>query len=303
GLTTIGISAKKASEGKGNYYVASNTTLANAYFNNDQNLNFMTVEAVMVSVDIPKSEARVMLYFSLNGLLNSGIAGTYPQSPFSMNLTVGTQVFRFPAGHSIIPQLATFTMEGDVNSYPFDSFKVSYPVYGTYIDASRKQQQIPMNLLLDGMPAGFSVSYDTVTLTDADTHTEIYSVGNVIRTQTCRTVAIFIAILMWSLCLACSAFTASMFVFNKKAEGSYLGFHTALLFALPSIRNAMPLAPPIGSLIDQMVLVWNMMILALCVLCQFLRLITQVAEGGYKKILNPDDKEEEKKEEKKPLTV
>ncbi|ORY51435.1 hypothetical protein BCR33DRAFT_846234 [Rhizoclosmatium globosum] len=247
GLTTIGISAKKASKGKGNYYVTSNTTLANAYFNNDQNLNFMTVEAVMVSVDIPKSEARVMLYFSLNGLLNSGITGTYPQSPFSMN--------------------------------------------------------IPMNLLLDGMPAGFSVSYDTVTLTDADTHTEIYSVGNVIRTQTCRTVAIFIAILMWSLCLACSPFTASMFVFNKKAEGSYLGFHTALLFALPSIRNAMPLAPPIGSLIDQMVLVWNMMILALCVLCQFLRLITQVAEGGYKKILNPDDKEEEKKEEKKPLTV
>ena len=43
---------------------------------------------------------------------------------------------------------------------------------------------------------------------------------------------------------------------RRRAELSMLGWSTALLFALPAVRNNLPGAPPLGALIDYSVFFW-----------------------------------------------
>ncbi|ORY51410.1 hypothetical protein BCR33DRAFT_712470 [Rhizoclosmatium globosum] len=291
GLTAIGVTAKKTAEGKTNYYIQSNSTLSAAITAGDQSLTFMSIEASMFSIDVSKNEAKMMLYFALNGNLNAinspnatqqQKSSLIAQSPYAISLTVGSQILTFPAGRPLTPQTLTLVLDGDINTYPFDTLSIAFPVYGTYTVGGRAEA-LPISLFVDGMPTGFKISYD-IYVDPEVTNTELYATGSITRSATIQTIATFIAVLMWGLAIACSVYTASLFVFEKKAEPPVLGFHIALLFAMPTVRNAMPLAPPVGCLIDQMVLVWVMMILAICVLCQFGKLISQISEGGYAKL-------------------
>ncbi|KAJ3292497.1 hypothetical protein BCR33DRAFT_846208 [Rhizoclosmatium globosum] len=294
GLTAIGVTAKKMADGKSNYYVASNDTLTAIALSSDHSVTFMSIEAAMFSVDVSKNEAKAMLSFGLNGNLNSlnsnvtvaQQSSLYHQSTYNINLTIGNQVISWPAGRPLISQAITLVIQGDINTYPYDTLSVGYTIYGSYGLPGRPAQPLAINLIQDGRPTGFNIDYAAYIdhSEDALPNTEIYAVGNIARTSTIKAIAVFIALLMWGLALACAVFTACLFVFEKKAEPPFLAFHIALLFAMPGVRNAMPLAPPVGCLVDQMVLVWVMMILALCVLAQFGKLITQISEGGYAKL-------------------
>ncbi|ORY26450.1 hypothetical protein BCR33DRAFT_773791 [Rhizoclosmatium globosum] len=290
GLTAISVSSKKSADGRMNYYVDSNANLTLASIDDNTPITFAQIEAAMFSLDVLKNEAKLMLNFELFGALNARnnngskpLQDTYSQSPYNINLTIGTQFFSFPANRPLISQPVTLIIGGEVNKYPFDTLYIGYVMYGSYALPGQVSQPLKINLIQDGLPTGYQVSYSAIL--DDDTDTEITAIGSITRTATIRTISVFFAFLMWGLAFSCAIYTASVYVFEKKAEPPILGFHIALLFAMPAVRNAMPLAPPVGCLIDQMVLVWVMMILACCVLALFMKLIFQTADGGFKKLV------------------
>ncbi|ORY51413.1 hypothetical protein BCR33DRAFT_780392 [Rhizoclosmatium globosum] len=268
GLTAIGVNSKKSSDGRVNYYVDSNSNLTLAAVTYDKTQTFAQIEATMFSIDIPKNEAKLMLKFELFGKLDAASdpkqtlhSTLYYQSPYNINLTVGTTILSFPANRPLIPQSVTLMIDGDINTYPFDSLNIGYVVYGSYGLPGKPSEPLAINLIQDGVPTGFQVSYNAIL--DQLDNTEILAVGSITRTATIRTIAIFFALLMWGLAISSAIFTVGVYVFEKEVLAPAIGFEIALLFSMPAVRNAMPLAPPVGCLIDQMVLVWVMMILAL----------------------------------------
>ncbi|ORY51399.1 hypothetical protein BCR33DRAFT_733725 [Rhizoclosmatium globosum] len=271
GLTAIAITAKNKSKGREDSYVTSAVL-------NPKTDTFLEIDASLSAVDVNGATAKLKLTFALSvqvsnfSLPDSLVQpnpkqSLYYETKYPMNVTVGGQTFSFAAGRALLSQSVTVPIDGDFNMYPFDEFLLTFNAAGTY---GAKQDPLPILLVLFGSPNGFDVTFDSA-VEDA-TNTQVYGVAKVDRNITVRAFAILIILTMWFLALAAVIFTACLYIFNQTPVPPTVGFHIALLFAMPGVRNTMPQAPAIGALIDQMALVWCMCILAGCVLLQYFKL-------------------------------
>ncbi|KAJ3064739.1 hypothetical protein HDU99_004381 [Rhizoclosmatium hyalinum] len=262
GLTAIAITAKNKSKGREDSYVTSAVL-------NPKTDTFLEIDASLSAVDVNGATAKLKLTFALSDSLvqPNPKQSLYYETKYPMNVTVGGQTFSFAAGRALLSQSVTVPIDGDFNMYPFDEFLLTFNAAGTY---GAKQDPLPILLVLFGSPNGFDVTFDSA-VEDA-TNTQVYGVAKVDRNITVRAFAILIILTMWFLALAAVIFTACLYIFNQTPVPPTVGFHIALLFAMPGVRNTMPQAPAIGALIDQMALVWCMCILAGCVLLQYFKL-------------------------------
>ncbi|KAJ3242268.1 hypothetical protein HDU77_010794 [Chytriomyces hyalinus] len=260
-LTAVAVVARKKSEGKSDYYVESPETSVTPKL------------AVLVnteSVDVMGGHMRSLCSFQLaDDLIAPGTQEKlYPEPKSAITVTIGPKQVTFKANQPMLWQSVNIPVFGDFNFYPFDTLESIITVSATTGDNTT----LPVSLILTGIPNGYNVVYA------ADTPDGFEAVGraDIGRNVTVRAFATLIMIIMWFLALASVTFAAGLQFYGKKVEAPYVAFTIALLFAMPGIRNTMPSAPPIGCLADQMVLVWVMVILALCVLHYFIRLIINI---------------------------
>ncbi|KAJ3237391.1 hypothetical protein HDU81_009489 [Chytriomyces hyalinus] len=258
GLTAVALVARSKQGDKYNYYVASPTI----------NGTSLVINANVQTIDVLSGTMKVLYTFDAIGAIGKENPKqiVYDEPTVPINVTIGSQAFNFKANQPMLWQSGVLPIFGDYNDYPFDNFTSLLTMSATY---GANQTSLPITLQLSGVPNGFEVAY-AAELIEGETYGEAL----IVRNPTVKTFAMLIMITMWFLAIASATFAVCLHAFEKKVEGPFVAFTIALLFAMPGVRNTMPAAPPVGCLADQMVLVWVMVILAVCVLYYFVKLIS-----------------------------
>ena len=167
----------------------------------------------------------------------------YPKQDLTV-YTNGTKgdTLPFKAGQS--PGTADVKMalnDGVITDYPFDSYQIDFD-----FAAQTKDEDIPVNVTFMNADSFFRIKTGEATNTDG----VLSFSASAQRSTGTFAFALFIMLFMWFLSLA--AVIAAWYAIGTRRGLLWpsMSFMGALLFALVPLRNALPGAPPIGSIAD-----------------------------------------------------
>ncbi|KAJ7246886.1 hypothetical protein B0H12DRAFT_749964 [Mycena haematopus] len=153
-------------------------------------------------------------------------------------------------------------LDGDVNRYPFDVFTVDYQIYAFSSPGNASYgTPLPMTVYADGAIQGFKV--DTTFLGLEEDGSGVQVTFTIRRSPITKAFSVIIIIVMW--CLSSGIFIAAMSVWfrERKVELPLIAISTALLFALPNVRNSQPGIPSVaGTTSDMVGFFWNLVLVA-----------------------------------------
>ncbi|KAF7349618.1 DUF4436 domain-containing protein [Mycena sanguinolenta] len=200
-------------------------------------------------------------YYPINDLNspNATLTDT-PSVPVRILLQSVTTNF---AANTVMPsQSVSQILDGDINRYPFDVFRVDYqidaftsPGNGTY------GTPLPMTIYALGAIQGFKV--DTIFQGIEDDGSGVKITFVIKRSPITKAFSVIIIIVMWF--LSAGIFIAAMSVWfrERKVELPLIAISTALLFALPNVRNSQPGIPSVaGTTSDMVGFFWNLLLVA-----------------------------------------
>ncbi|KAJ3230903.1 hypothetical protein HDU78_008009 [Chytriomyces hyalinus] len=202
-----------------------------------------------------------------------------------VNLSFGSSFSVYEVGHPLLIETTTLPIIGDSYLYPLDYWECQMEVFATYIPANSSHvENLPVVLQISGSPNGFDIDYHFGSMnTDNDAlGTDVYLELDIHRSTATKAFAIFISTIMWMLVLSAVTLASRLLAFEKRVDPPHIAFTTSLLFALPGLRNAMPDAPDIGILLDQVCLVWGMGLQSACLLVYYARFIAATRPDGWR---------------------
>jgi len=220
-------------------------------------------------------------YAPLNNLMETD-PETVPIVPVRLVLT--TTTVNFPANITMPFQTVSQVLDGDINSYPFDIYSFDYTIsaYSSPTNVSYGDP-LPLTIFSQGAFQGFTVG---TKFSGSDDGSSVTITLTVKRSTTTKAFAIIIFMVMW--CLSLSIFTAAMSVWfrEKKVEPPLIAISTALLFALPNIRNSQPGVPPVaGTTSDMVGFFWNLMLVAISAVSLLVNYIVKNARERPKPVV------------------
>ena len=240
---------------------------ANALFSYDSGKDdSLDITATVVSVDPAKGEMQVRLECALNeALQDPETGGAAHPIDITVNAVSGKGEHHFKKGDLVGPIDFVTSIEGRSFEYPNDVYKSSIEVgvfAPQYEDEKPSKDAAPTSLEvvavdIDGYATagGFRVSKTELTEVfpkgTKEIEDGIYRVAlQMQRTDLVQWFAKLIICLQWLLALSAVSVAFSVVVWGRKAELALFTWTTAMLFALPPMRNIMVGAPPIGVYID-----------------------------------------------------
>ncbi|KAI9098338.1 hypothetical protein DFS34DRAFT_649922 [Phlyctochytrium arcticum] len=194
-----------------------------------------------------------------------------------VNLTIGSHQLSFKNGQSMGPADLNFPISGDVNKYPFDKWRTLFRLSGTFTNRTANATQAPLSILLNGNAPLAAYSVEFVRMCDASLNrdgTALVFAANIRRALTTKVFVVILTVFMWILSLSVMAVALSVWFRGRKVEPPTIAVAVSMLFALPSIRNSQPLAPPIGSTVDVVGFFWNLVIVAVAASSLLINYIT-----------------------------
>jgi hypothetical protein len=163
-----------------------------------------------------------------------------------------------------LDQDVTVCMDGDTSTYPFDTWTAQAP-FGI-IEGNASFACVATSSLSS---FHLSMSFTTIQPNLLMLHVTIQ------RSAFIKSFSVLNVVLMWALTLAMTSATVHTIISKREVAPPLLAVYIALLFALPSMRNAQPAIPPIGIVLDTIGLFWNMCIIALCAIILIITWIRQ----------------------------
>ncbi|KAJ6451777.1 hypothetical protein C8R45DRAFT_1041647 [Mycena sanguinolenta] len=199
-------------------------------------------------------------YFPINQLVQDNGTLLAPSVPVRLLLQSVTSDF---AANTIMPlQNIQQMLDGDVNRYPFDVFTVPYQIYAFTSPVNGSYgKSLPMTVYAEGTVQGFTVDTIFQGLENDGSGVQITFV--VKRSPITKAFSVVIIIVMWL--LSSGTFIAAMSVWfrERKVELPLIAVTTALLFALPNVRNSQPGIPTVaGTTSDMVGFFWNLLLVA-----------------------------------------
>ncbi|MCM6762690.1 DUF4436 domain-containing protein [Rathayibacter sp. ZW T2_19] len=177
----------------------------------------------------------------------------------------GPSVLTFPAGEVLDSSVQSDFAEGTVEEWPFDSYRADLTTFaflGEDDHDDHEHTAVPTQVCLDDSVPGWHLDTVTVdrpgsTVPTADGDEPLTSVV-ITATRSASTVAFGIVLLglmavtpVLVLFVAISAYTG-----RRRVEATLTSWIGAMLFAVIPLRNFLPGAPPVGSWIDYLVVLW-----------------------------------------------
>jgi len=216
------------------------------------------LEVVVMDVDPLRAVFKINTQVSL-------APGVDPNSVGNATLLLGNyKPVRYDPRQSMyLDQDVTVLATGDAAKYPFDKFRASIPFAVTRTSVLADASAPSLNWGAVAFGALQNLRFEAVYHTDPKSsivHVELA----VKRSPTTKGFAMFIVIIMWCLTLGAVLITFQIVFRQREAMPPVISIMIALLFALPAVRNTQPAAPPIGTLLDTVSLIWNMMLVSLC---------------------------------------
>ncbi|MEI6427447.1 MAG: DUF4436 family protein [Pseudanabaena sp. ELA607] len=145
--------------------------------------------------------------------------------------------------------------DGKLNQYPFDVYKSDIYIYA--VNPKDEKEEVPLLVSASGNLSGYNVDIDYIPKTEFESSdTYIGLRVRISRSIVVKFFALFIMVVMWLVSL--TAFSMAFLVGSKRRDPELpmFTFMTALLFALPAVRNLQPYVPPIGGLTDFLSFFW-----------------------------------------------
>jgi hypothetical protein len=230
--------------------------------------NYIYIFADVLSVDAETHQMKIRLQFDPHGAYNQTINGnpsnrlTQRVGLISYNASGNLEQF-FEAGQYMAPIDVTLPLShqtssdtntaNQVTSYPFDHYNTQLSVALSTGETDPAQRQHIVSVLDFVYAAhGFRIAASDATTV----YPEFKYNLSIRRASSTMFFAIFVMVLMWALTLAVVAMALILTHLRHDIGPGVLGFLAALLFAFPNIRNALPGAPPLGSLNDYLSFFW-----------------------------------------------
>jgi hypothetical protein len=176
------------------------------------------------------------------------------------NSSLGRNELEFAKGKKMDPFEVTMDMyDGSVMEYPYDSHwaYLSMLVVSDGKDSAGKDVETKIPIVKE---TNFYASMQGYKIAEVDEYES--GVGHadidfkIERTDSVRMVSTFITVLMWFITVAMILVLGSIIIRKRKVEYGMFGFLSAMLFALPALRNIQPFVPTFGCLSDYMAFFW-----------------------------------------------
>ncbi|KAJ3323858.1 hypothetical protein HDV06_006447 [Boothiomyces sp. JEL0866] len=174
-------------------------------------------------------------------LLNLVVVSTV-QAVVNNTMVVNGKATNFTNPGVFLQQVSSTIPVSDAQSvaYPFDTYKT---LVSQMVKDLKTQQAVPYSYLFSGTIDLWRSDIEPLT-TDVDN--ERVFIVTLKRTTITILFSIFLYLIMWVLSSAAFIVTLSIWTRGRKVEPPTIAAVGAILFALPTIRNAQPGAPPVG---------------------------------------------------------
>jgi hypothetical protein len=219
------------------------------------------VEARVISVDTAKESATVRI--------GPSPAGSFAARPnlnvltkdvvLYTNTVDGSLAHNYRSGDLMDPFETTVPLEGDTSNYPFHHLRIEIDTLATTGGGVRSGDLVRVRIRTSSNLSGYRITPHSVVR--EGTNLQIFL--RVDPSWAAVLFAVFIMAVMWALALAAIAVVVSLVARRRRFEGAFTALLAALLFAFPTVRNALPGIPPVGVLFDYAAFFWAEAIVAL----------------------------------------
>ncbi|CAN5569057.1 hypothetical protein BH10BAC5_BH10BAC5_13150 [soil metagenome] len=265
----------------------------------DKTQDHIKTSIAITGIDPNKGELSARIFMNPEGSFINGKGKLSKDITVYINAASVKQEFVFQKDKLISPIDVTLSLyDGLASDYPFDKHKADLYFYietkgGK--DSTGQIEDIPVSSQTDflGSVQGYTIDAEKGEKTDDETNV-IYI--DIERSSSVKFFAYFVFTAMWLLCLIVVFMTLSVIVRRRKIELGMFAFMSAMIFALPSLRNMQPMSPPIGTIMDYTSFFWAEGLVALCLVTL---VFTWLLRPGAKEIKAAEIRhEEELKNEK-----
>jgi hypothetical protein len=235
--------------------------------NDEKNPDYIQIRMQITGFDPVKGDVTLRLNPEPKGKLLGADEYTVTKDiTIFTNSTTGKSEQNFSKGKRMNPFEMTVDMyDGSVMNYPYDKFHSELNIYVTTQekDSAENMAIVPVPMVKEtdfySSMQGYRVT-DIKEKNEEDGYSEIEF--NIERTASVKMFSRFMMILMWFMTLAVVLVIASIIIRKRKIEYSMFAFLSAMLFALPALRNVQPFIPTIGCLSDYVSFFWAEAIVA-----------------------------------------
>jgi hypothetical protein len=249
-----------------------------------QKANHVLVSIRILNVDMSAGEMTARIYLQLAGSIANDEVTPAVELKLLLNSSRGTQEFEFPKGRRLSPIEAVFSLDGNVNKYPFDSYDSNLWMLITTPSRARQAQvqpgndeqekqgpENPFGELMVGaaalqrgepVPLRLELSASVPRIKFQGKIAEMPGEGvegialRLTRADNVIVLSVFVMVLMMSLAMSVLFMAAGVLTSDHNLDLLPLSLGISLIFGLPALRNVQPGVPPVGVIGDYLSFLW-----------------------------------------------
>jgi hypothetical protein len=234
--------------------------------NDETDPNNIILRMQITAIDPVKGDVTIRVNPDANGDLSPDSITLAKDITIYTNSNSGKNEINFSKGKRMNPfEIVVDMYDGTVMDYPYDNFKASVTLQVTtpVKDSAGNVENESVPIIKETNFYSSVGGYRVDQLTEGDSgHGYSDFEMNIVRTRSVSVFVTFVMILMWMITLSVMLVIFSIILRNRKVEYSMFAFLSAMLFALPALRNVQPFVPALGCYSDYVAFFWAEAIVA-----------------------------------------
>jgi len=198
-----------------------------------------------------------------------------PTAPVCMNFQ--NTDFEFKANETMSAEALAVLFTGNTRLYPFDTYTGQIIIHAhTGEDSKSCNQPLAINPVVLGSTLGFVVSAQVFPGVNDDNSPDYSSARVMFTVRRVRQHQLFsclIFLVMWAMSGILFYITAWTWKGGKRVELGIIAMNTALLYAIPRVRDSQPNVPKLGIIQDLCGYCWNVALVAISLLSLMINFI------------------------------
>lgn len=250
----------------------------------EDTVNYLELDIKVVAMDPIKGDLTLRVFFNHHGKYIDKDYLLTENVYFYVNASIGKQEYKFSEGMEINPMEVNINTFGMITEYPFDTYEAPFFCMAEVLDDSPSDttyspdttDNIPIGIQFQGSLHGYDFGAhvdDESTFNYSGIDIEVKRAGST------KFFSVFIMVAMWLLSGIVIFLVLSVVVRRRRIELGMFAFISAMLFALPALRNMQPLIPTIGTFSDYISFFWAESFMAVCL---FVIVLVWLRRPGHK---------------------
>jgi hypothetical protein len=222
--------------------------------------DYILLNMQVVSIDPLKGDLVVRVNADPEGVYDEDQLTLSQDITIYTNSNSGKNEFQFKKGNRISPfEISLDMYDGSIMEYPYDDHMadLSISVVSQEKDSAGNIETTDVPLMKEvhfySSLAGYKVT-EVKETEGGDGYSDMEF--TIERTTSVLMFSTFVMILMWCMTITIILVVSSIVIRKRKVEYSMFAFLSAMIFALPALRNMQPFVPTIGCYSDYLAFFW-----------------------------------------------